>query len=72
VIFGTAALVDGLVERVRSELEADAHVVATGGLASTVVEHCDAIDRVEPLLTLEGLRLVFERNALRSEDGRGR
>jgi type III pantothenate kinase len=62
IIFGTAAMVDGLVERVVKELGGDARVVATGGLASVVVEHCDRVEQVEPTLTLRGLRLIFERN----------
>lgn len=62
IIFGTAALVDGLVERVIKELGGDARVVATGGLAPMVVEHTHRVDVVEPNLTLTGLRLIFERN----------
>lgn len=62
-VYGIAGLVDGLVERVREELGGDARVVATGGLAPSVVKHCRTIEKVEPLLTLEGLRLIFERNA---------
>jgi len=62
IIFGAAALVDGLVERVVDELGSEARVVATGGLASLVVQFCDRVERVEPTLTLNGLRLVFERN----------
>ena len=67
VVFGTAALVDGLVERVSDELGDAANVVATGGLASTVVKHCKTVGHVEPILTLMGLRLIFERNAATGE-----
>jgi type III pantothenate kinase len=63
IIYGAAAMVDGLVERVVKELGGDARVVATGGMAPTVVEHCSRVERFEPTLTLTGLRLVFERNA---------
>jgi type III pantothenate kinase len=62
IIFGTAALVDGLVERVTKELGGDARVVATGGLAPMVIEHAHRVDVIEPNLTLTGLRLIFERN----------
>ena len=63
-IFGTAGEVDGIVERIREELGApDATVVATGGLAPVVIPHCRTIDHHEPWLTLEGLRLVHEKNA---------
>jgi type III pantothenate kinase len=43
-------------------------VIATGGLAGVVAPHCLAIDRVEPWLTLEGLRLIWLRNATRSTE----
>jgi type III pantothenate kinase len=62
IIFGTAAMVDGLVERVAGELGDSAHVVATGGLAPVVLESCKRVERFEPTLTLMGLRLIFERN----------
>ena len=68
VVFGTAGLVDGLVERVSDELGTRPDVVATGGLAPTVVKHCRRVDHVEPILTLLGLRLVFERNALKESE----
>lgn len=63
IIFGTAGLVDGLVRRVVQELGGSARVIATGGHASIVQEHCETVERVEPMLTLLGLRLIFERNA---------
>jgi type III pantothenate kinase len=61
-IFGYAGLVDGLVGRFRDELGGEAGVIATGGLAGVVAPHCRTIERVEPWLTLEGLRLIWERN----------
>jgi type III pantothenate kinase len=67
VVYGTAALVDGLVDRVADELAEDAGVVATGGLAAAVVDHCRRVERLEPALTLVGLRRVFERNTAREE-----
>jgi type III pantothenate kinase len=63
IIYGTAALVDGLVNRVIEELGGDARVVATGGLAPVVLEHCSTIEAYEPTLTLQGLRIVYDRNA---------
>ncbi|GAC1335277.1 MAG: type III pantothenate kinase [Chloroflexota bacterium] len=62
LLYGYAGLVDGLVDGFRAELGDRARVVATGGLATTVGPHARTIERCEPDLTLEGLRLIFERN----------
>jgi len=63
ILYGFAAQVDGIVERMVAELGASVTVIATGGLAPVVLEECRRIDVHEPWLTLIGLRLVFERNA---------
>jgi type III pantothenate kinase len=67
ILYGFAGQVDGLVRRLSAALHpADpgaVEVIATGGLAALVVEHCDTITRHEPDLTLIGLRLVYERNS---------
>ena len=63
VVYGTVAMVNGVVERMKDELDRDAVVIATGGLAELVCRHSAQIDEVEPLLTLEGLRIVHELNA---------
>ena len=60
--YGFAGQVDRLVNQIIAEIGPVKAVVATGGLASTVVEACTTVTHVEPDLTLEGLRLVFERN----------
>ena len=65
--YGFAASVDGMVDRFQDELGGGAVVVATGGLAGRVATECKAIDRVEPFLTLEGLRMIFEKNRPISE-----
>lgn len=62
LIYGYAALIDGIVERISKEL-GHPTVVATGGLAPVVIKECRTVDHHEPWLTLEGLRLVFEKNA---------
>ena len=63
LVYGFAGQVDGIVARIREELGApEAPVVATGGLAELVAPHSAAIERVDPFLTLEGLRLVWELN----------
>jgi type III pantothenate kinase len=68
LVFGTAAEADGIVERMRKELGGSATVVATGGLAPLIVPHCHFVDETDPWLTLEGLRLVFERNVGAGDD----
>ena len=62
VVFGFAGQVDGIVGRMRAELGEDARVVATGGLAGLIAPHSQSIQEIDPLLTLEGLRLVWELN----------
>ena len=62
MVYGYAGLVDQTVERIRGELGADARTVATGGLAHLVSSECRTIERIEPFLTLDGLRIIWERN----------
>ena len=62
ILYGYAGLVDGIVDRMRSEFAADAKVVATGGLAGLVAPETRSIREVRPHLTLEGLRILFELN----------
>jgi len=62
MVFGYAGMVDTMVRRMRKELGEDARVVATGGLAGLIAAETETIERVEPFLTLEGLRLIYTRN----------
>ena len=61
--FGYAGLVDRIVDRMTEELGEVRAVIATGGLAPVVVEECRTVTHHEPMITLIGLRMVFERNA---------
>lgn len=61
-IYGAVGMVDGLVDRIRSEVPLDFQVVATGGLARFVSGQAKTIQHIVPHLTLEGLRLLWTRN----------
>jgi type III pantothenate kinase len=64
LVYGFAGQVDAIVERIREELGApDAPVVATGGLAELIAPHSRTVTAVDPELTLQGLRLVWERSS---------
>ena len=62
VVYGFAGSVDGIVGRIREELGDEATAIATGGLAGAIAPFCEEIDEVDDLLTLTGLRLIWERN----------
>jgi type III pantothenate kinase len=63
LVYGFAGQVDEIARRIRDELGTpDAPVIATGGLAELIAPHSKTIARVDPTLTLEGLRLVWELN----------
>lgn len=61
IVFGFAGMVDSLVARFIDELGGADVVVATGGLAELIAPHCKHIDHCDDLLTLEGLRLAYQR-----------
>ena len=62
MLYGYSGMIDNMVGRIRNELGTDARVVATGGLAHVIASETKTIEQVEPFLTLQGLRLIFERN----------
>ena len=61
LVYGFAGQVDGIVDAIRGEL-GDAQTVATGGMADLIVPHARTLEKVDPFLTLEGVRLIWERN----------
>jgi type III pantothenate kinase len=63
VVYGYAGAIDAILRRLYAELGERADVVATGGLAGLVVPYSEEIDEVDDLLTLTGLRLLYERNS---------
>ena len=60
--YGYVGLVRNIVRKIRQELGEDAYVVATGGMALMIAEESKVIDKLDGLLTLKGLRLIYERN----------
>jgi len=67
VVFGYAAMVDGLVARLEEELGFPCHIMATGGLSTLIAKHTKRVEEVDVNLTLDGLCLLHERNASASE-----
>jgi type III pantothenate kinase len=62
IVFGYAGLVDGVVGRIKAELGYPCTVIGTGGFARLIAPETKTIDRVDDILTLQGLRLLYERN----------
>ena len=62
-IFGQAAMLDGLVERIEEELGQKTTVIATGGLAGCIVPYCKREIIYDNNLLLKGLRIIYEKNA---------
>jgi len=61
-VYGYAGIVDSLVERIRAELDYPARCIATGGLAPLIATEAKTIEATDDLLTLKGLRILYQRN----------
>lgn len=62
IVYGYAGLVEGIIARMKREIQKPLAVVATGGLAPLIASECPAIEKVDDFLTLKGLKILFERN----------
>lgn len=62
IIYGFVGQVEGIISRMKKELEFEPKVVATGGLAGIIATETDCIDVIDDLLTMDGLRLIYELN----------
>lgn len=65
IFFGFIGLTKEIILRIKAELGSQASIVATGGLSGLIARHISEIDFIDPLLTLNGLRIVYERNLKR-------
>ena len=63
VVYGFAGQVDAIVGRLREELGEEATAIATGGFAAAIVPFCEQVDEVDDRLTLQGLKLIWDRNS---------
>ncbi|WP_085993723.1 type III pantothenate kinase [Oceanobacillus senegalensis] len=60
IYFGTIEMIDGLVNRIKSNFNVEAKVIATGGLSNLIAKHSTTIDKVDSNLTLKGLYMIYQ------------
>jgi type III pantothenate kinase len=61
LVLGHLCMIEGLIDRMQNQLGESAKVIATGGLSEKIAEHTDYFDVIDPMLTLDGLRIIMER-----------
>ncbi len=64
IFYGYVSLVNGMVEKIKKEMKSDPMVIATGGLASLISSSAKSVDKVEAHLTLDGLKIIYDRNQM--------
>lgn len=61
ILWGTVALIDGMVRKIKKEMEWDqVHVIGTGGTVQLIADHSETIQTIQPSLTLEGMRFIYQ------------
>lgn len=66
IVHGNAACIDGMVSRIQKDLGQKATVIATGGLAKTIIPLCEAEIILDDALLLKGLNYIYEKNSFQS------
>lgn len=61
-VWGTACMIDGMIDKIESELGEKCSIISTGGLADTIIKYCSHVIEIRENLILEGLRMIYERN----------
>ncbi len=63
VVYGNASMIDGMIDRFNEEMREDLKIIATGGLASTIIPHCRHAIIIDDDLVLKGLKILYEKNS---------